>query len=184
MQLWSPLCVSLRLQMIGFCNAISPHPLHNAPNNNNPHTHTHTHTHTENHKQEQSKKRGERKLLRSCRAAVDVFRSVDTERQNEVLDSGFSSDTDFMMCPHLLHALGCSNQQTKKNPLEEFVFMTAQNKLHPVSGATTQPYTHANREGLRGGARNKCMSAHQAGPHTHTHTHTNTHAHTHTHTHN
>ena len=37
--------------------------------------HTHTHTHDENRKQEQSKKSGERKLLRSCRAALDVFRS-------------------------------------------------------------------------------------------------------------
>ena len=35
------------------------------------------HTHDENRKQEQSKKSGERKLLRSCRAALDVFRSAD-----------------------------------------------------------------------------------------------------------
>ena len=31
----------------------------------------HTHTHNENRKKEQSKKSGERKLLRSCRAALD-----------------------------------------------------------------------------------------------------------------
>jgi hypothetical protein len=36
---------------------------------------THAYTHNEN--REQSKKSGERKLLRSCRAALDVFRSVD-----------------------------------------------------------------------------------------------------------
>ena len=48
------------------------------------HTHTHTHTHTQKHarthdeicKQEQSNKSGERKLLRSCRAAPEVFWSV------------------------------------------------------------------------------------------------------------
>ena len=40
-------------------------------------TYTHTHTHNENRKQEQSKKSIERKLLRSRRAALDVFRSVD-----------------------------------------------------------------------------------------------------------
>ena len=39
--------------------------------------HTHTHTHDENRKQEQSKKSGEGKILRSRRAALDVFRSVD-----------------------------------------------------------------------------------------------------------
>ena len=42
------------------------------------HTHTHTHTHMlGTAKQEQSKKSGERKLLRSPRAALDSFRSVD-----------------------------------------------------------------------------------------------------------
>jgi hypothetical protein len=39
-------------------------------------THTHTQTHDEKGKQEQSKKSGERKLLRDSRAVLDVFRSV------------------------------------------------------------------------------------------------------------
>ena len=34
----------------------------------------------------------------------------------------------------------CTVQQTRKYPLEEFVFMTAQNIT--VLGATTQPHTH------------------------------------------
>ena len=55
------------------------------------HTHTHTHTHDENRKQEHSEKSGERKLLRSRRAALDVLRSIDTERQSAVLDCGFSA---------------------------------------------------------------------------------------------
>ena len=42
--------------------------------------HTHTYTHMmRTGEQEQSKKSGERKLLRSCRAALDVFRSVDSD---------------------------------------------------------------------------------------------------------
>ena len=40
--------------------------------------HTHTRSRDENHKQEQSKKSGERELLRSRGAALDVFRSVGT----------------------------------------------------------------------------------------------------------
>ena len=51
------------------------------PPSHHPHTHTHTHTHihNENRKQEQSKKSGERKLLRNSRAVLDVFRSVGRE---------------------------------------------------------------------------------------------------------
>ena len=52
------------------------------------HTHTHTHTHDENHKQEQSKKSGERKLLRNCRAALDVFRSVGKGSDVQLRSSG------------------------------------------------------------------------------------------------
>ena len=61
------------------------------------HTHTDTHTHNENRKQEQ-RKSGERKLLRSRRAALDVFRSVGREWQSAVLDIGFSADTG-QSCP-------------------------------------------------------------------------------------
>ena len=39
--------------------------------------HARAHTHDENREKKQSKKSGERKLLRSCRAALDIFRSVD-----------------------------------------------------------------------------------------------------------
>ena len=60
-------------------------------------THTHTYTHTrvrardKNRKQEQSKKSGERKLLRNSRAVLDVFRSVGREIANAVVNSGFSA---------------------------------------------------------------------------------------------
>ena len=43
-------------------------------------THTHTHTHTDTHPQKQvrkHKKSGWREILRSCRAALDVFRSAE-----------------------------------------------------------------------------------------------------------
>ena len=56
------------------------------------------HTHDENRKQEQSKKSGERKLLRNSRAVLDVFRSVGRERANAVLDSGFSA-TQHVLVP-------------------------------------------------------------------------------------
>ena len=46
-------------------------------NENHTHTHTHTHTRWEPRKQEQSKKSGWRQLLRKCRAALDVLRSVE-----------------------------------------------------------------------------------------------------------
>ena len=51
-------------------------------------TNTHTHSHDENRKQEQSKKSGERKLLRSCRAALDVFRSVGKGNDVQLRNSG------------------------------------------------------------------------------------------------
>ena len=46
------------------------------------------HTHNENHKQEQSKKSGERKLLRSCRAALDAFRAVGKRSDVQLRSSG------------------------------------------------------------------------------------------------
>ena len=48
----------------------------------NTHTHTHAHTHTLGTAKTRAKhkKRGSRQLLGSCRAALDVFRSVEDGR--------------------------------------------------------------------------------------------------------
>ena len=59
---------------------IHTHTHTHTPINTRVRLHTHTHTHTlGTAKQEQSKKGGERKLLRSRRAPLDMFRSVDRD---------------------------------------------------------------------------------------------------------
>ena len=99
-------------------------------------------THDEHREQEQSKTSGERKL-RTCRAALDAFRSVDRERQSVVPDSGFSVIQNSSLALTCTRSWCRTHQQTKKNPMEQYVFMTAQ-KIQPVLGATTEPHTHTH----------------------------------------
>ena len=156
------------------------------------HIHTHartcTHTHDENREQEQSNKSDERKLLKSCRAALDVFQSIDRERQSAVLDSGFS------VIQNSSYALTCTtfwfrtNQQTKKTVMEEFVFITAPKKTacvrcnHPTANTQTDKGLWGGTE-PPGDARQHTRPVGNAHTHMHTHTHVNTHTQVRTHTH-
>ena len=81
-------------------------------------SHQHTaHTHDENRKQERSKKSGERKLLRSRRAALDVFGSVDRGGNAQLWTVG----AVLPLRPNLHPTSVVPHQRTINSPMEEVV---------------------------------------------------------------
>ena len=85
---------------------------------------TYTHTHDENRTQEQSNQSGERKLIRTRRAALDVFRSVHKEWQSADLDCGHGSETEHPCSLATLRIV--LHNGPRRTSVEELVFMTAQ----------------------------------------------------------
>ena len=125
------------------------------------HEHARAQEHDENRKQEQSKKSGERELLRSCRAVPDVVRSVGREWQSAVLDSGFNADTG--------HArpLACATlwvapiNRLRKPPMQECVFMTKRVRTHMPPHTARRNLTPKENDLLHGG----CSLAPKLGGH-------------------
>ena len=135
-------------------------------------TQTHTHTHDENHKQEQSKKSGERKLRRSCRAALDVFRSVHTGGNvqhraivSSVAPSTPASNSDQKFILGGVRALYLSEAMQPKHmgrKLRRHVKIRCEYVM-PVLGAPSQPRAHSRRQAAAACNRSKKWSAQSIG---------------------
>ena len=113
----------------------------------NTHTHTHTHTHNENREtRTEQGKAVERKLLRNCRAVLDVFRSVG---ECTMCSTGHLRHLVpcTLICPHLSAAPPTTSTNPWRSSCPIAVYPCKHFRTGPVLGApthTTHTHTHTH----------------------------------------